>query len=82
MVFVGRKLRLYRGRLRSQGILQGMAPATKAAKSAAERRAAAERTRGMFAHLALGVSLADELIAERRAEARAEERAERQRAER
>lgn len=58
-----------------------MAQATKGTKSVAERRAAAERTRGLFAHLAPGVSLADELIAERRAEARAEERAERQRAE-
>jgi len=33
----------------------------------------------MFAHLAPGVSLADELIAERRAEVRAEEEAERRR---
>ncbi|HSS42459.1 MAG TPA: hypothetical protein VLK37_07890 [Solirubrobacterales bacterium] len=61
-----------------------MAPVTKTAKSTAkQRRAAAERTRGMFAHLAPGVSLADELIAERRAEAQAEEPtdAQRQRAE-
>jgi len=57
-----------------------MAQATKAAKSTAkQRRAAAERTRGMFSHLAPGVSLADELIAERRAEAQAEERADAQR---
>jgi hypothetical protein len=51
-----------------------MAHATKAAESAMERRAAIERTRGMFAHLAPGESLADELIADRRAEARAEDR--------
>jgi hypothetical protein len=57
-----------------------MAHATKADKSTAkQRRAAAERTRGMFAHLAPGVSLADELIADRRAEAQAEERADAQR---
>jgi hypothetical protein len=37
------------------------------------RRAAAERVRGMFAHVAPGRSLVDELIAERRAEARAED---------
>jgi hypothetical protein len=49
-----------------------MAHATKASKSAVERRVAIERTRGMFAHLAPGESLADELIADRRAEARAE----------
>jgi hypothetical protein len=53
--------------------------ATKSAKSSAKRRAAAERTRGMFAHLAPGVSLADELIAERRAEAQAEKQADAQR---
>jgi hypothetical protein len=42
--------------------------------SAAERRAAAiERTSGMYAHLAPGVSLADELVADRRAEVRAED---------
>lgn len=53
-----------------------MANATKAKRSAAERRRVAiEATRGMFAHLAPGVSLADELIADRRAEARAEEAA-------
>lgn len=46
-------------------------------QSAAERRAAAiERTSGMYAHLAPGVSLADELVADRRAEARAEEQVE------
>jgi hypothetical protein len=38
-----------------------------------ERRAAIEKTRGMFAHLAPGVSLADELIADRHKEARAED---------
>ena len=42
--------------------------------SAADRQAAAiERTSGMFAHLAPGVSLADELVADRRAEVRAED---------
>lgn len=56
-----------------------MTQATKPAKSSAKRRAAAERTRGMFAHLAPGVSLADELIAERRAEAQAEKQADAQR---
>lgn len=45
--------------------------------ASAERRAAAiERTSGMFAHLTPGVSLADELVADRRAEVRAEGRAE------
>jgi hypothetical protein len=53
--------------------IMSMAHATGADKSAVERRAAIERTRGMFAHLAPGVSLADELIADRRAEARAED---------
>jgi hypothetical protein len=43
-------------------------------KAAVERQAAIERTRGMFAHLAPGQSLADDLIADRRAEARAEDR--------
>jgi len=42
-------------------------------KANVERRAAAEKTRGVFAHLAPGVSLADELIADRRKEARAED---------
>lgn len=51
-----------------------MAHATKADNAATERQAAIERTRGMFAHLAPGESLADELIAGRRAEARAEDR--------
>jgi hypothetical protein len=37
------------------------------------RRAAAERMRGLFADLAPGRSLADELIADRRAEVRTEE---------
>ncbi len=40
----------------------------------ARRQAAAERLRGLFADVALGESLVDELIAERRAEARAEDR--------
>jgi hypothetical protein len=53
---------------------EDMAHATKADKSAVERRAAIERTRGMFAHLAPGRSLADEIIADRREEARAEDR--------
>ena len=52
---------------------EDMAQATKADKAAVERRAAIERTRGMFAHLAPGESLADELIADRRAEARTED---------
>lgn len=52
----------------------GMAHATKADKVAVERRAAIERTRGMFAHLSPGTSMADELIADRRVEARAEDR--------
>jgi hypothetical protein len=38
------------------------------------RRKAAERTRGMFAHLARGRNLSDELIADRRAEAEVETR--------
>jgi hypothetical protein len=58
---------------------EAMTQATKSAKSSAKRRAAAERTRGMFAHLAPGISLADELIAERRAEAQAEKQADAQR---
>lgn len=53
-----------------------MSQATKVEKSAAEGRLTAiERTSGMFAHLAPGVSLADELVADRRAEVRAEEQA-------
>lgn len=39
----------------------------------ARRRAAAERMHGMFAHVAPGENLVDELISDRRAEARAEE---------
>lgn len=50
-----------------------MAQMTSADKLAVERRAAIERTRGMFAHLAPGKSLANDLIADRRAEARAED---------
>jgi hypothetical protein len=46
--------------------------ATNADKVAA-RRAAIERSKGMFAHLAPGRSLVDELIADRRAQARAED---------
>lgn len=53
-----------------------MAYATKSDGTLSQRRRAAiEVTRGMFAHLAPGVSLADELIADRRAEVRAEEAA-------
>jgi hypothetical protein len=44
-----------------------------------QRRAAAERMRGMFADLAPGRSLVNELIAERLAEARREDREDRQR---
>jgi hypothetical protein len=59
---------------------EGMAHATKADEAVAKRRReAAEQMRGMFAHVAPGVSLADELIADRRAEVRAEERAEAER---
>jgi ABC-type branched-subunit amino acid transport system substrate-binding protein len=54
---------------------EDMAHATKASKSAAQRRRTAQQMRGMFAHLAPGVSMADELIADRRAEVRAEESA-------
>ena len=43
------------------------------------RRAAAEKMRGMFAHVAPGLSLADGLIADHRAEVRAEEEAQRRR---
>ena len=54
-----------------------MAHAVKVTDAEVEKRLAAiERTRGMFAHIAPGVNLADELIADRRAEVRAEEAAE------
>jgi len=54
---------------------EGMAHATKHARPEVERRRqAAERMRGLFADLAPGRNLSDELIAERRAEARAEDR--------
>lgn|GEM_PF-1655205 len=57
-----------------------MAHAAKADASLVKRRReAAEELRGMFAHVAPGTSLADELIADRRAEVRAEERAEAER---
>lgn len=50
-----------------------MAHATKVTDAEVEKRLAAiEYAQGSIAHLAPGVSLADELIAERRAEARAE----------
>ncbi len=52
-----------------------MAHATKSSRSEVERRRqAAERMRGMFAHLAQGRNLSDELIADRRAEAEVETR--------
>lgn len=44
-------------------------------RSITRRQEAIEATRGMFAHLAPGVSLTDELIADRRAEVRAEDAA-------
>lgn len=57
-----------------------MAHATKSDEAVAKRRReAAEQMCGMFAHVAPGVSLADELIADRRAEVRAEGRAEAER---
>jgi hypothetical protein len=50
-----------------------MTEAAKHPRSETERRRrAAERMRGLFADLAPGHNLSDELIAERRAEARAE----------
>lgn len=52
-----------------------MTHATKPARSEVERRRQAEeRMRGLFADLAPGRNLSEELIAERRAEARAEDR--------
>jgi hypothetical protein len=52
-----------------------MAHVTKPTKSEVERRhAAAERMRGLFADVAPGRSLVDELIADRGAEAAAESR--------
>jgi hypothetical protein len=52
-----------------------MAQATKVTRSEVERRrAAAERMHGLFADVAPGRSLVDELIANRRSEARAEDR--------
>lgn len=51
-----------------------MARTVNATKSEVERRrAAAQRMRGLFADVAPGRSLADELVAERHAEARAED---------
>lgn len=50
--------------------------AAKARLVVKRRRKAAERLRGMFAHVAPGASLVDELIADRRAEVREEEAAE------
>jgi len=54
-------------------------PRTRKSQAQAEleverRRAAAERMRGLFADVAPGRSLVDELIADRRAEAAAEDR--------
>lgn len=52
-----------------------MAQATKLTDSEIQRRrAAASRLRGLFADVAPGESLVDELIADRRAEARVEGR--------
>ena len=52
-----------------------MVYAAKHARSEEERRRqAAERMRGLFADLAPGRNLSDELIADRRAEAQAEDR--------
>jgi hypothetical protein len=52
-----------------------MVHASRSARSEIERRRkAAERTRGMFAHLAPGRNLSDELIEDRRAEGEAEAR--------
>lgn len=60
---------------RQAGYHLGMAQATKLTNSEIERRrAAASRLRGLFADVAPGESLVDELIADRRAEARAEGR--------
>lgn len=53
--------------------------AAKARLVVKRRRKAAERLRGMFAQVAPGVSLVDELIADRRAEAREEDRADAER---
>lgn len=52
---------------------RAMADAAKADKTAAQRRAAIERTSGIYAHLAPGESLSDQLVADRRAEVHAEE---------
>lgn len=52
-----------------------VADADKPTSSEVERRrGAAERLRGLFADVAPGKSMADELIAERRAEAHVEDR--------
>ena len=62
-------------RLGSRRYDHQVVPAGRSARSEVERRRkAAERTRGMFAHLARGRNLSDELIADRRAEAEAEAR--------
>lgn len=52
---------------------QHSGPDARSADMAAARKTAIERTRGMYAHLAPGRSMVDELIADRRAEARAED---------
>jgi hypothetical protein len=55
-----------------------MAHAVKVTDTEVEKRLAViERTRGMFAHVAPGANLADELVADRRTEVRTEEAAER-----
>lgn len=50
-----------------------MAHAVKATEAEQRRRHAAERLRGLFAHIAPDRKLVDEMIAERRAEARQED---------
>ena len=54
-------------------LLKRDSPLAADAEKAAARKAAGERLRGMYAHLAPGRSVVDELIADRRAEARAED---------
>ena len=59
--------------LEAQRYHRAIAHPAKEDKAVVERRAAIERTRGIFAHVAPGESLVGELIADRRAEVRAEE---------
>ena len=67
----------------AHGIRRYDRPVATDAEITAARKIAAERIRGMYAHLAPGRSVVDELIADRRAEARADdlEEAERRRRE-